>query len=550
MLNENVGRRVVNRVGKIGLILCGFGIVTALVLSVDMGALWHDLIAIGFGLAIILILHVALMAIDGMGWWTLLPEHDAGTFVLLVWARWVRESTNLLLPVAQVGGDVVGARLLVLNGVSVRHAGASVILDKLAEGMSQLLFAAAGLAVLVTMNGPSDLALEIGAAIAVIGVAAIIIVGIQRAGGFSGVERYLYDIAWKIHPRALGAIASITEATKSMGRPRSLGISVAQHLAAWCLGSAEVWLALRFMGHPISAPAALVIESLGSTMTAAGFMVPGAIGVQESGYIAIGAALGLPAELGLAMSLVKRARQVLLGLPALASWQASELGWLRLRRHPRARTGRYVPPPSSASNAYVRRAIRILLRPVADTGLTPNHLTALRIITGLAACASCCIGTAEGYWWAGGLWIVSCLFDRADGEFARLIGRCSRLGHLYDYAGDAALNAGIFFAIGIGLRYEAGFSWTIALGAWTMIAIGTASILAETLERRIGKKSFPSRAGFDFDDIVFVVAPVLWSGHGLALLIGGAIGGPTVAFVLYARLNRLSTAPPRVMAAE
>src|SRR5215469_9266743 len=195
MLNENVERHVVNQTGKIGLILIGFGIVTALVLSVDMGALGRDLIAVGFGLAIIIVLHVAVMAIDGIGWRTLLPKHDGGTFVLLLWARWVRESTNLLLPVAQVGGEIVGARLLVLNGVSVRHAGASVVLDKLAEGMSQLLFAAAGLAVLIAMDGPSDLALGIGAAIAIIGVAVMTIVGIQRAGGFSGVERYLYGIA-------------------------------------------------------------------------------------------------------------------------------------------------------------------------------------------------------------------------------------------------------------------------------------------------------------------------------------------------------------------
>jgi len=549
MLNENVERHVVNQTGKIGLILIGFGIVTALVLSVDMGALGRDLIAVGFGLAIIIVLHVAVMAIDGIGWRTLLPKHDGGTFVLLLWARWVRESTNLLLPVAQVGGEIVGARLLVLNGVSVRHAGASVVLDKLAEGMSQLLFAAAGLAVLIAMDGPSDLALGIGAAIAIIGVAVMTIVGIQRAGGFSGVERYLYGIASKVNPRALGAVTSITDAVKSMGRPRALGISVAQHLAAWCLGSAEVWLALRFMGHPISAAAALAIESLGSTITAAGFMVPGAIGVQESGYMAIGAALGLPAELGLAMSLVKRARQILLGLPALASWQAAELGWLGPRRR-RMRTAKSGGIPSSASGSYVRRLVRVPLRLVAESGLTPNHLTTLRIVSGFAACAACCLGTTSGNWWAGGLWIVSCLFDRADGEFARLTRQCSRAGQRYDYAGDVALNAVIFLAMGIGLRHTADGVWTIALGVWTMFTIATASITAELLERRIGEKSFPSQAGLDFDDILFVLAPVLWSGHTRSLLVGAAIGGPVVGLILLKRLSQINVRPTRALAAD
>lgn len=550
MLNESIGRRVTGGAGKIGLILCGFGITTALVFSVDVSALWRDLMTVGFGLAIILALHVVVMAIDAMSWRALLPKHNTGSFVLLLWARWVRESTNLLLPVAQVGGEVAGVRLLTLNGVSLRSASASVILDKLAEGLSQLIFATTGLVLLIAMRGVSDLALAIAAGLAIVGIAAISGVAIQYAGGFSGAERWLYRVCLRIHPRARDAFASVAETIRSTSRTRPLAISVGQHLAAWCLGSSEVWLALRFMGHPISAPTALAIESLGSVVTAAGFIVPGAIGVQETGYMAIGAALGLPAELGLAMSLVKRARQILLGLPALASWQASELGWLRLRRRERSRVRRYAPAPSSASNAYVRRAIRVFMRPLANTGLTPNHLTTLRIATGVAAGAACCLGTAAGNWWAGGLWIVSCLIDRADGEFARLTKQCSRRGQLYDYAGDVALNAGIFLAIGIGLQHAGDASWMVALGAWTMLAIAGASVLAETLERRIGEKSFPSQAGFDFDDILFVLGPVLWFGHGFALLIGGAIGGPVAALILGVRLGQLPAPSPRIAGAD
>ncbi|MGH6982869.1 MAG: lysylphosphatidylglycerol synthase domain-containing protein [Stellaceae bacterium] len=547
MLNESIGRRVTGGAGKIGLILCGFGIMTALVFSVDVRALWRDLMMVGFGLTIILALHTVVIAIDGMSWRTLLPKRDAATFPLLVWARWVRESTNLLLPVAQVGGEVAGVRLLTLNGVSLRIASASVILDKLAEGMSQLIFAMLGLGILIVAHGASDLALAIATALAIVSIAIIGIVAVQRAGGFAGVERWLFSVCTRIHPPARDALASVVETIRSTGRVRPFAVSVGQHLAAWCIGSGEIWLALRFMGHPISVPTTLAIESLGSVITAAGFIVPGAIGVQESGYMAIGAALGLPAELGLAISLVKRARQILLGLPALASWQASELGWLRLRRRDHVRIG---APPSSASNAYVRRAIRVGLRPLANTGLTPNHLTTLRIATGVAACAACCLGTTAGNWWAGGLWIVSCVVDRADGEFARLTKQCSRVGHVYDYYGDVALNAVIFLAIGIGLRHAVGASWTIALGVWTTLAIATASILAETLERRIGEKSFPSQAGFDFDDILFVLAPVLWFGYGYPLLVGGAIGGPVAALILAVRLSQLPAPPPRALAAE
>src|SRR5215469_10318967 len=378
MLNESIGRRVAGGAGKVGLILCGFGIMTALVFSVDVSALWRDLMMVGFGLTFILALHAVVIAIDGMSWRTLLPERDAATFPLLVWARWVRESTNLLLPVAQVGGEVAGVRLLTLNGVSLRIASASVILDKLSEGMSQLIFAMLGLGILIAAHGTSDLALGIASALAIISIAIIGIVAVQRAGGFAGVERWLFSVCTRIHPNARDALASVVETIRSTGRVRPFALSVSQHLTAWCIGSGETWLALRFMGHPISVPTALAIESLGSVITAAGFIVPGAIGVQESGYMAIGAALGLPAELGLAMSLVKRARQILLGLPALASWQAAELGWLGPRRR-RMRTAKSGGIPSSASGSYVRRLVRVPLRLVAESGLTPNHLTTLRI---------------------------------------------------------------------------------------------------------------------------------------------------------------------------
>lgn len=329
MHGQKFGRRVIEHVGKLVLISLGFGLTTVLVLSVNVRALWHDLAAVGFGLIVILALHVVVMAIDGIAWRTLLPACDRGTFALLLWARWVRESTNVLLPVAQVGGEVVATRLLVRNGVALRHATASVVVDKLAEAVTLLLFALTGLAGMVAIRGVNDLTRGIAVALAIVTTIALGAVAFQKVGGFSHLERWLSIAVRKVNAAAFREFTDIVGAIKATGRARRLAVAAALHFTGWLLGSSEVWLALRYMGHPISAPAALVIESLSSTITAAGFMVPGAIGVQEAGYMAITAALGLPAELGLAVSLVKRTRQLLLGLPALASWPAAELAWLR-----------------------------------------------------------------------------------------------------------------------------------------------------------------------------------------------------------------------------
>jgi uncharacterized membrane protein YbhN (UPF0104 family) len=86
------------------------------------------------------------------------------------------------------------------------------------------------------------------------------------------------------------------------------------------LGGVEVCLALHFLGHDVDARAGLVIESLGQAAKAVGFAVPGALGIQEGGYVAVCAIFGLPAELAIALSIVKRMREFILGVPALCAW--------------------------------------------------------------------------------------------------------------------------------------------------------------------------------------------------------------------------------------
>jgi hypothetical protein len=67
------------------------------------------------------------------------------------------------------------------------------------------------------------------------------------------------------------------------------------------------------------------------------FVVPAGLGIQEAGLVVFGHALGIGSELALAVSMAKRLREVLCGLPALISWQ-----WMEGRRlHG---LGRYTSP--------------------------------------------------------------------------------------------------------------------------------------------------------------------------------------------------------------
>ena len=88
-------------------------------------------------------------------------------------------------------------------------------------------------------------------------------------------------------------------------------------LVAWIVGTGEVYLFVRLFGFSIDWADALLLESLGQAIRGAAFAIPAALGVQEGGYLLLGPLVGLPADAALALSLAKRARKILLGLPGL-----------------------------------------------------------------------------------------------------------------------------------------------------------------------------------------------------------------------------------------
>jgi len=106
--------------------------------------------------------------------------------------------------------------------------------------------------------------------------------------------------------------------------PVRVGSSILLHLAAWLLGTAEAWIALELMGHPLPVTSVIALEAMVFAVRTVAFFIPSAAGVQEGGYVAIGALLGLPGEIALALSLLKRAREVITSIPPVLAWQMNE----------------------------------------------------------------------------------------------------------------------------------------------------------------------------------------------------------------------------------
>ena len=184
-------------------------------------------------------------------------------------------------------------------------------------------------------------------------------------------------------------------------------------------------------------------------------------------------------------------------------------------------------------NTWIHRVVRVGVRPLVGTSVTPNHLTTLRLATGIAAAVACAHGDPSWRAWGAGLFVVSVLLDRADGELARLADKRSPGGHKYDLVADSLCNAIIFPAVGWGLRDGELGLWAALLGLVAGIAVATILLLTLRLESQSGARAgeLGAAAGFDPDDAILFVPLLIWLGFSQAMIVAAAIGAP--AFALF-----------------
>jgi len=282
--------------------------------------------AAGWGVLAVIAFHPLQVLFSSLAWQALLPRPPAPRLLTFIGLRWIREAVNNLLPVAQIGGEFVGARLLRQVGVPLGASGASVTVDLTMEMMSQIIFTLLGLALLIpALHEPRIVPWAIGG----IGLAVVIVaafISAQRFGLFHLVERGLIRLAergsaWSSLGEIAGLHRSITALYASPGR---LGWACGYHMISWLLGGVEVMLALHLVGVSVDLREGLIIESLGQALRAAGFAIPASLGVQEGGYVLVCGLLGISPQAAIELSLLKRIREVALGVPALIVWQVIE----------------------------------------------------------------------------------------------------------------------------------------------------------------------------------------------------------------------------------
>lgn len=313
--------------------LAGLAIATVLIAWQGVDTLATSLGAAGWAMLLLGPLYVPVMVLDTVAWGRLLPRVAAPSFTVLLRSTWIGFGVNWLLPVAQVGGELVKARLIAQRGVAGAVAGASVVADKTVQATTQAIFALVGVGILSGLGSGPDLVPAIVVFIAVLAGLIYLFYRVQRMGLFrflaGGAARFLRD-GFALDLKG-GAETLDRTLLETYARRRRLLASVVLRLGGRFYNVAELWVALYLLGHPISLVEALMLESLGQAVRGAAFIVPGALGVQEGGYILLGQLVGLSPEIGLSLSLMKRVRELMIGVPGLLVWQAAEgrLLWSR-----------------------------------------------------------------------------------------------------------------------------------------------------------------------------------------------------------------------------
>ena len=303
--------------------ILGLALLTGVVAFYGFASVLAAVASSKWGTVLVIVARAVAVAAAGAGWWLLLrPGPGPLVFVGL---RFIREAINALFPFAVVGGDIIGARLLAQFGTATSSAIASVLVDIFVQVLCLLIFVISGIGIVLDIAGSRPLGAMtfVTLAFAVPAVAAFFL--LLNFGAVEPAVRRLVEFGEKRRWAAFNHVADLGGRLQQIwGNYRGLTASFLVHLAGIFFGASEVWIALYFMGHPVTPAEAIAIESLGQGSRAVAFILPAGLGVQDGALVATSAIFGIPAEIALAMALIKRVPDLVFGIPGLLAWQALE----------------------------------------------------------------------------------------------------------------------------------------------------------------------------------------------------------------------------------
>lgn len=318
--------------------LGGVGLFAFLIWNIGFGEVFKYVRQIGWQAPLLVLPYVGVALCDAKGWvYAIPPTSPARPTPLwrIALARLAGEAINNLTPTANVGGEPVKVYMLRAHGLTTDAGLASVVAAKTALTVSQIAFILLGLPFFLYHLGwvrdwwwifGSLLGLAFGFVMLLVrwqrrGLMRMAVRGLQRL-----FPRWQRLVAWEGSARRIDAhLLSFYD-----GNLQGFVVSIFYHFLGWLIGAAEVWFFFYLMGVSVSPIESLMIESMVQPMTAAGLVIPGALGVQEAGGVFLCRLLGIDEGAGFTLMAIKRIREAfynLIGLMVIMRATGRLLPW-------------------------------------------------------------------------------------------------------------------------------------------------------------------------------------------------------------------------------
>jgi putative membrane protein len=307
-------------------LVIGLSVAIALVAWRGFDTIADAMASLGFGILLLPMIYSPHIFGAAFSWSLQFPEGRRPLFRVVLRAIWTGIAVETLMPLGGLMAEVVKARLLIRSGTRAADAASIAVVDMTVQSFVLAFWAVIGVVAMTVADTQANLGWPALAGAIVLGVAIGTLLLLQRAGLFGKLARlgaHLFHSPRWDHIVA-GAVHLDQTIHAIYRRPLRVILACAIRCATRGLMAVEIWAAARMMDHPISALDAASLIGIIGALRAAAFVLPGGWGLQEAGYVVLGKAIGVPPDIALSLSLATRARELMIGIPALTWWQISE----------------------------------------------------------------------------------------------------------------------------------------------------------------------------------------------------------------------------------
>lgn len=276
-------------------------------------------------LFVIIIIHILTIILCGFAWRVLFISSEKRLSILAIWARYLRDSIGNIFGIIPITGEIAAARELTFHGIKPTTSGATLVVDITAELIGQLTTSFVGLIIILKIAPQSEIVywLLCSFGIATLCIALFFIA--QRYGITNFLERLLdrFDIRRNLNA-TLASVSMHSEIESIYNEKWRLPLSVFFHILS-CLSTAlETWIALFLLNQAFTFSNSLALQSIVTSGRTLAFFVPWGAGIQEGGYVVVGSLLGIEPYIAIALSLMKRTREIVMGIAGVFVWQVLE----------------------------------------------------------------------------------------------------------------------------------------------------------------------------------------------------------------------------------